>query len=95
MPLLAYDQLRVEKPIDDKVRVECYNEAMTGELSQFEESSICNSNFLSYISAGSARVQVNLEIYHEFHGQTKVLRLINYLVALPKSLKKFKTQTSL
>ena len=30
MPLLAYDQLRVEKPIEDEVRVECYDDAMTG-----------------------------------------------------------------
>ena len=33
MPLVAYDQLRVEKPIEDEVRVECYDEAMTGEYS--------------------------------------------------------------
>ena len=38
MPLLVYDQLRVEKPIEDKVRVECYDEAMTGEFSQFQEN---------------------------------------------------------
>ena len=29
MPLLASDQLRVEKPIEDEVRVECYDDAMT------------------------------------------------------------------
>ena len=36
IPLLAYDQLRVEKPIEGEVRVECYNKAMTGEFSQFD-----------------------------------------------------------
>ena len=37
MPLLAYDQLRVEKLFEDEVRAECYNDAMTNEFSQFEE----------------------------------------------------------
>ena len=60
MPLLAYDQLRVEKPIKDEVRVKCYDKAMMGEFSQFEENSV---------------------------GWTKALRLINYLLALPKRLK--------
>ena len=32
MPLLAYDQLGVIKPIEDEVRVECYDDAMTGEM---------------------------------------------------------------
>ena len=41
MPLLAYDQLlRVEKLIEDEVRAECYDEAMTGEFSQFEDKSV-------------------------------------------------------
>ena len=44
MPHLAYDQLRVEKPIVDEVRVECYDKAMTGEFSQFEENSVYLSN---------------------------------------------------
>ena len=40
MPLLAYDQLRVENPIEDEVIVECYDDVMTGEFSQFEENSV-------------------------------------------------------
>ena len=40
MPLLAYDQLRVEKLIEDEVRVECYDDAMTGKFSQFDECSV-------------------------------------------------------
>ena len=38
MPFLAYDQLRVEKPIEDNVRVKCYDENMTRDFSQFEEN---------------------------------------------------------
>ena len=40
MPLLAYDQLRVEKLIEDEVKAECYDDAMIGEFSQFEEKSV-------------------------------------------------------
>ena len=40
MLLLAYDQLRVEKLIEDKVRAKCYDEAMKGEFSQLEEKSV-------------------------------------------------------
>ena len=40
MLLLAYDQLRVEKLIEDEVRARCCNEAMTDEFSQFEEKSV-------------------------------------------------------
>ena len=40
MPLLAYDQLRVKKLTEDEVRVECYDNAMTGEFSQFDENSV-------------------------------------------------------
>ena len=39
MPLLAYDQLRVEKLIEDEVKVECYDDAMD-EFSQFEYKSV-------------------------------------------------------
>ena len=84
MPLLVHDQLRVEKPIEDEVRVKCYADAMTGEFSQFEESSVHHSNSISSLVAGSARVQVNLEVDPVLHGWTKTLRLINYLLALPK-----------
>ena len=77
----------VEKPIEAEVRVECYEEAMTGEFSQFEENSVYHSNSLSSFAAGSARVQVNLEVDPVLHGWTKALRLINYLLVLPKRLK--------
>ena len=49
-------------PIEDEVRVECYDEAMTGEFSQFDENSIHYSNSLSSIAPGWARVQVKLEV---------------------------------
>ena len=40
-PLLAYDQLRVEKKlIEDEVKAKCYDDAMMGEFSQFEEKSV-------------------------------------------------------
>ena len=87
MPLLAYDKLRVENPIEDEVRVECYDDVMTGEFSQFEGNSVHLSNSLSSLAAGSARVQVNLVVDPVLHGLTKTLRLINYLLALPKGLK--------
>ena len=125
MPLLAYDQLRVEKLIVDEVRAECYDEAMTGEFSQFEDKSVLlahdqlmvekpiegevkvkyfNSSEKEVLSdckdssdqipnsvfslvAGSARVQVNLLADPVLHGWTKTLRIINYLLALPKQLK--------
>ena len=84
MPLLAYDQLRVEKPIEDEVRVKFYDKAMTGEFSQFDENSIHHSSSQSSLAAGSARGQVNLEVDPVLHGWTKALRLMNYLLALPK-----------
>ena len=40
MLLLAYNQFRVEKTIEDEVKVECYDDAMTGEFSQFEENKV-------------------------------------------------------
>ena len=40
MPLLSYNQFRVEKTIEDEVKVECYDDAMTGEFSQFEENKV-------------------------------------------------------
>ena len=60
---------------------------MTGEFSQLEENSFHHSNSLSSLAAGSARVQVNLEFDPVLHGWTKALRLIKYLLALPKRLK--------
>ena len=87
IPLLAYDQLRVEKPIEGEVRVECYNKAMTGEFSQFDKNSIHHSNSISSFAAGLARVQVNLEVDPLLDGWTKALRFLNYLLALPKKLK--------
>ena len=42
------------------------------------------SNSISSLAFGSARVQVDVPL---LHGWTKSLRLINYLLALPKGLK--------
>ena len=93
MPLLAYDQLKVEKPIEDEVRVECYDQAMTGEFSQFEENSVHLSNSVFSHIAGLARVQVNLEI--DLYYMVKALNLINYLLALPKIAKHIIVQGTL
>ena len=87
MPLLAYDQLRVEKPIEDEVRVKCYDEAMSGEFSQFEETSVHFYDSIFSLAVGLARVWVNLEVDPVLHGWVKALRLINYLLASPKKLK--------
>ena len=57
---------------------------MTGEFSQFEENSVHLSNSVFSLAVGLARVQVNLEIDPVLHGWAKALRLINYLLALPK-----------
>ena len=87
MPLVVYDRLRVEKPIEDKVRVKCYYEAMMGEFSQFEESSV--HPFILYLfpccwfGQGAGCLVVDPVL----HGWTKTLQLINYLLALPKRLK--------
>ena len=37
MPLLVYDQLRVDKTIEAEVMAKCYDEVMTEEFSQFDE----------------------------------------------------------
>ena len=87
MPLLAYDPFRFENPIEDEVRVECFDDAMTEEFSQLDENSVHFSNSLTFLAVGSARVQVNLVVDPVLHGWTKTLRLINYLLALPKRLK--------
>ena len=60
---------------------------MTGEFSQFQENSVHISNSISSLAAGLARVQIKLLVYPVLHGWTKTLRLINYLLALPKRLK--------
>ena len=56
MPLLGYDQLWVEKPIEDEVRVKRRDVAMTGEFSQFEENLIHLSIVIFSLAVGSARV---------------------------------------
>ena len=85
--LLAHDQLRVEKPSEDEVRVENSNNVLIGEFFQIEESSVHLSNSVFSLAAGLARVQVNLLVDPVLHGWSKNLRLINYLLDLPKRLK--------
>ena len=46
---------------------------------------VANSAFS--LAAGLARVQVNLLVDPVLHGWTKTLRIVNYLLALPKRLK--------
>ena len=64
MPLLAYDQLRVEKPIEDEVKVECFGDShITGFEDDPEKANQTrgntkeivngNDNFLDHISSGS------------------------------------------
>ena len=43
------------KSIEEEVRVECYDDAMTGEFSEFKESLVHISNSISSFAAGSAR----------------------------------------
>ena len=40
MPLLAYDQLTVDKTIEAEVMAECYDKVMTSEFSQFDEDNV-------------------------------------------------------
>ena len=119
LPLLAYNQLRVEKLVDDEVKAECYDEAMTGEFSWFEENSVLlvhdqlmvekpyegqvrtiYSDFHGKehsvdqiaisafsVDAGLTRVQVNLLVDHVSHEWIKTLRIVNYLLALPRRLR--------
>ena len=54
--------------IEDKVRVERYDKAMTCEFSQFEENSVHHSTSISSFAAGLASVQVNLEVDPVLHG---------------------------
>ena len=68
----------IEKIVVDDAKSQCYDKAMTGKFSQFEENSVHLSISVLSLAAGSARVQVNLEIYPVLHGWTKALRLINY-----------------
>ena len=85
--LLAHDQLRVEKPIEGEVRVENSDSIITGELSQHKDSSVYVSNSAFSLATGSARAEVNLPVDPVLHGWTKTLRVINYMLALPKQLK--------
>ena len=85
--LLSHDQLMVEKPIEGEVRVEYLINYKKGEISGCEDDSdqVLNSAFS--LAAGSARVHVNLLVDPVLHGWTRTLRVINYLLALPKQLK--------
>ena len=72
--LLVHDQLMVEKPYEGEVRTTYFN-------CVDEKSSVFS------LVAGAARVQVNLLVYSVLHGWIRTLRIINYLLALPKRLK--------
>ena len=51
MPLLVYDQLRVEKPIEDEVRVECFGEShITGFEDNPEKASFIGGNTKEVLS---------------------------------------------
>ena len=82
--LMVHDQLKVEKTIDEvEVMVECKN----SEASKDEnvENSIHLTNSLDS-PVGLARVQVNLLVDPVLHGWTRALRIINYLLSLPKKV---------
>ena len=85
--LLAHDQLRVENPIEGKVRVKYFNSFEEEEFSNCKDNSTQIQNLVFSIGAGSARVQINLLVDLVMHGWTKTLRIINYLLAVPKLLK--------
>ena len=51
MPLLAYDQLRVEKPIEDEVRAECFGDShITGFEDTTEKAGIIGGNTKEILS---------------------------------------------
>ena len=63
----------VEKPYEGGVRT-TYFDCVDEKKSVFS------------LVAGVARVQVNLLVDPVLHGWSKTLRIINYLLALPKQL---------
>ena len=64
---------------------------MSHQISKFRissgDSGIITDLFPSANSHESARVQVNLLVDPVLHGWIKTLRIVNYLIALPKKLK--------
>ena len=78
--LLVHDKLKVDKPTQEQVRIEFTKTLMENTREEVEKNSI----FLAAV--GSARVQVNLLVDPVLHGWAKTLRIVNYLLALPKKL---------
>ena len=77
----------IEKIVVNGAKSQCYAEAMTGEVSKFEEKTVQLSTYVLTLTPGSARVQVNLEVDSVLHGWTKALSLMNYLLDLSKIVK--------
>ena len=83
--LMVHDQLQVEKTnqeVEDMVECKNTEASHDGNI----EASIYLGNSLGS-SVGSARVQVNLLVDPVLHGWTRSLRIINYLLAVPKKVK--------
>ena len=83
--LMVHDQLQVEETNQEvEVMVECKNSEASHDGNI--ENSIYLANSLGS-SVGLARVQVNLLVYPVLHGWMRSLRIINYLLAVPRKVK--------
>ena len=81
---MVHDQLKVDITNQVEVMVE-FNDSKY-EMSQHVANSV-NVSDSSLSSIGSARVQVNLLVDPVLHGWTRALRIINYLLTIPKKVK--------
>ena len=82
--LMVHDQLKVDNTNEVEVMVECTDSKY--EMCQHVANSV-NISDSSLSSLGSARVQVNLLVDPVLHGWTRALRIINYLLTVPKKVK--------
>ena len=64
--------------------VECHDSNYESSHHSTDSVKVQNS---SLSNVGSARVQVNLLVEPVFYGWTRALRIINYLLAIPKKMK--------
>ena len=82
--LLVHDQLKLDNSNEVEVMVECHDSKYETSHHITDFVKISDS---SLSSVGSARVQVNLLVDRVLHGWTRALRIINYLLAVPKKVK--------
>ena len=79
--LLVHDLLK----LDDSNKVEVMVERQDSKFESSHHSTDSVKIPNSSSSVGSARVQVNLLVDPVLHGWTRALRIINYLLAIPKT----------